>query len=117
MGNLCTMATEEDGRIGLDFDYVIDNADNTDGYHYNGNDNYWDQQHSKNTGKRYQCDAELELGFPDNGEEYVSFPCLEDVIHEYENIPRGRRLGSQRPAGLRQVYHGNKDFFRPESMN
>ena len=125
MGNACAgVLNPDDQAININFDYNVDNKDNSDSHKpkrrtggYEDNDRFDHENTLFSQGKVYKADPELEIGFPENKQEYDSFPCLEDVIEEYEAVPRGRPLSSNVPFGLREIYQGARDFFDAEKVD
>ena len=59
--------------------------------------------------KRYQPDKEMELGFPDENQEFVAKSCLKSVIDEYNNNSKGRALKPIK-KGMGLILHGDADL-------
>ena len=127
MGNVWAgVIPDNDQNININFDYNVDNKDHNDELVHidnfqqrqdrGGDDRYDHEENMFAKGGVYKPDVELDYGFPDDRQEYDSFPCLEDVIDEYQSIPRARTLKSNVPSGLRQVFKGAQDFFKNESV-
>ena len=86
MGNMWEGGSQGgDQHITIDFSYKIDNKDTTDFGGKAGDqsrkDNFQNDRKNNQLKKsfNYARDAELELGFPEDKQEYESFPWLEDV--------------------------------------
>ena len=129
MGNLCAgLLPQDDQMINIDFDYNVDNKDNSDankdrpigygnyGDNAGGEDRYDHEENMFYKADVYKPDVELDFGFPDDRQEYDSFPCLEDVMEEYQSVPRRRKLNANVPQRLQSIMRGAKDFFRAETV-
>ncbi|CAI2381572.1 unnamed protein product [Moneuplotes crassus] len=66
--------------------------------------------------KSYQEDPEMEVGFPEDKQEYEATPCLEEVIDEYESYTRGRALKPLK-KGIGLMLHGDADFFNDSEVD
>ncbi len=66
--------------------------------------------------KTYQEDPEMEVGFPEDKQEYEATPCLEEVIDEYESHTKGRALKPIK-KGIGLMLHGDPDFFNDSEVD
>ena len=66
--------------------------------------------------KTYQDDPEMNVGFPEDKQEYEATPCLADVIDEYESFTKGRALKPM-IKGMDLILHGDKDFFDADEVD
>jgi hypothetical protein len=63
-----------------------------------------------NKARKYLPDKEMEIGFPDEQQEYEAKPCLEDVLDEFEGAEKGRQLKKLK-KGFNSVLYGDPSFF------
>ena len=66
--------------------------------------------------RTYQEDPEMNIGFPDEQQEYEAQPCLQDVIEEYESFTKGRAL-KPITKGMGLMLHGDSDFFKNDEVD
>ena len=60
--------------------------------------------------RKYMADKEMDLGFPDDQQEFVAKRCLKEVLEEYNSYTKGRDL-KQVAKGMGLMLHGDQDFF------
>ena len=60
--------------------------------------------------KRYQPDKEMELGFPDENQEFIAKSSLTNVIDEYNSFTKGRQLKPLK-QGMGLYLYGDPDLF------
>ena len=59
--------------------------------------------------KKYQANKEMELGFPDDKQEFVAKKCLKDVLDEYSSYTKARGLKPIK-KGMGLILHGDENF-------
>ena len=60
--------------------------------------------------RTYKPDPEMDVGFPEDKQEYEATPCLEEVLEEYQSYQKGRALKTIK-QGMGLMLHGDRDFF------
>ena len=92
-------------------DPVQDDNSDGDGDLYENEDELFEK-----TQKKYIADPEMEVGFPDDKQEYDATPCLEEVLEEYQSYQRGRAL-KPITQGMGLMLYGDADFFAKDQVD
>ena len=91
-------------------DHAIEGDSDGDGDLYENEDELFEKKK-----RTYQPDPEMDLGFPENKQEYEALPCLADVLEEYNSVQKGRALKSVK-KGMGLMLHGDADFFDEDNQ-